>query len=57
MPAITDGVEFDTVAREWRLKWSTTDGSDKAPLAAVQKVLNAHLPAIKVRAGRSPTGG
>ena len=34
---ITDGVEFDTIAREWRLKWSAD--SDKASLAAVQKEL------------------
>ena len=41
---ITDGVEFDTIAREWRLKWSAE--SDKASLAAVQKALVKAQPAI-----------
>ena len=34
MPEITKGVSFDTVAREWRCKWSDTE--DKASLAAAQ---------------------
>jgi len=38
MPEICEGVSFDTVAREWRLKWATESGDDKAPLVAVQKV-------------------
>jgi hypothetical protein len=38
MPEICEGVAFDTVAREWRLKWATDSGDDKAPLVAVQKV-------------------
>ena len=42
---ITDGVEFDTIAREWRLKWSPDN--DKKSLAAVQQSLNIFLPAIK----------
>ena len=42
---ITDGVEFDTIAREWRLKWSPDD--DKKSLAAVQQSLQVFLPAIK----------
>lgn len=42
---ITDGVEFDTIAREWRLKWSRDN--DLKSLAAVQESLNAFLPAIK----------
>lgn len=32
---ITDGVEFDTIAREWRLKWSPDD--NKKSLASVQQ--------------------
>jgi hypothetical protein len=35
---IVEGVEFDTVAREWRCKWSTDD--EKKSLANLQKVLN-----------------
>mmetsp|Transcript_4343 Transcript_4343/g.6510 ORF Transcript_4343/g.6510 Transcript_4343/m.6510 type:complete len:112 (+) Transcript_4343:17-352(+) len=35
MPEITTGVSFDTVAREWRLKWE-----DKKTLAGVQEVLD-----------------
>ena len=42
---ITEGVDFDTIAREWRLKWSPDD--DKKSLAAVQQALNVFLPAIK----------
>ena len=36
MPTITEGVEFDTIAREWRCKWS-----DKKCLAQVQQALDA----------------
>ena len=32
---ITDGVEFDTIAREWRLKWSADN--DKKSLASAQQ--------------------
>jgi hypothetical protein len=42
---IAEGVDFDTVAREWRCKWSP-DG-DKASLVAAQKALEAVLPEIK----------
>merc|ERR1712072_797218 len=42
---ITEGVEFDTVAREWRMKWSQDD--DKASLAAAQKALEKQLATIK----------
>ena len=42
---ITEGVEFDTIAREWRLKWSPDN--DKKSLANVQQSLNVFLPAIK----------
>ena len=34
---ITKGVDFNTIAREWRLKWSADD--DKKSLAAVQQTL------------------
>lgn len=49
MPAITEGVEFTNVAREWRMKWS--EDGDKKSLAAVQKVLDAKIAAIKAVAG------
>ena len=45
MITITDGVEFDTIAREWRLKWSPDD--DKKSLAAVQQVVNSLISSIK----------
>jgi hypothetical protein len=37
MITITTGVEFDTIAREWRLKWSPDD--NKKSLASVQQTL------------------
>eukprot|EP00182_Erythrolobus_australicus_P006233 CAMPEP_0185830584 /NCGR_PEP_ID=MMETSP1353-20130828/954_1 /TAXON_ID=1077150 /ORGANISM="Erythrolobus australicus, Strain CCMP3124" /LENGTH=114 /DNA_ID=CAMNT_0028528527 /DNA_START=5 /DNA_END=349 /DNA_ORIENTATION=+ len=46
---IARGVEFDTIAREWRMKWSEDD--DKASLVAVQEALNACLPKIKALDG------
>jgi hypothetical protein len=46
LPAvIAEGVEFDTVAREWRCKWSQDD--DKKSLVEVQKVLDKYLSTIK----------
>ena len=42
---IAEGVEFDTVAREWRCKWS--DEGDKASLVAAQKALESVLPEVK----------
>jgi len=45
MITITNGVEFDTIAREWRLKWSPDD--DKKSLASVQQTLNDFLLALK----------
>ena len=45
MVTITEGVEFDTIAREWRCKWSADD--DKKSLAELQKVLEATKDAIK----------
>ena len=38
MIEITKGVEFDTIAREWRLKWSVD--SDKKSLQSVQQTLS-----------------
>jgi len=42
MTKITDGVEFDTIAREWRCKWETPEA-----LAAAQKTLNEVLSTVK----------
>lgn len=38
MPTICPGVSFDTIAREWRCKWS--EDNDKASLQALQKTLD-----------------
>lgn len=45
MGTITEGVEFDTIAREWRCKWS--GDNDKKSLAEAQKALNSVLRDIK----------
>ena len=45
MGSFVEGVDFDTIAREWRCKWSAE--GDKKSLAEAQKVLNEMLPAIK----------
>ena len=45
MSEIAEGVTFDTVAREWRCKWSP-DG-DKASLVAAQEALNAVIDTVK----------
>jgi hypothetical protein len=42
---ITDNVEFDTIAREWRMKWSTDN--DKSSLSAVQSILDSMKNDIK----------
>ena len=42
---ITDGVQFDHIAREWRFKWSADN--DKQSLAQAQQKLNAKLASIK----------
>jgi hypothetical protein len=42
---ITEGVSFDTIAREWRLKWSLDD--DKKSLADVQKVFDKYVAELK----------
>jgi hypothetical protein len=45
MEKITEGVEFDTVAREWRCKWSPDN--EKKSLQEAQKVLDEQLKHIK----------
>jgi hypothetical protein len=45
MGTIAEGVEFDTVAREWRCKWSSDN--DKASLVQAQKVLTSVLTELK----------
>jgi len=49
MNTITSGVEFDTVAREWRCKWSADN--DKASLQEAQKVLDSVLADLKALDG------
>ena len=48
---------FDTIAREWRCKWS--EDGDKASLASAQKVLEKYLPQMKARGSvqRTVCGG
>ena len=45
MVTITEGVEFDTVAREWRCKWSADN--DKKSLQDAQKALESVLGEVK----------
>lgn len=45
MASVTEGVEFDTIAREWRCKWSGEN--DKKSLQELQKVLDTHMATIK----------
>ena len=45
MTVITEGVEFDTIAREWRCKWSSDD--DKKSLQELQKALDEAKDEIK----------
>jgi hypothetical protein len=42
---IAEGVEFDTIAREWRCKWSAD--ADKASLVEAQKALEGILAEVK----------
>jgi hypothetical protein len=49
MATITNGVGFDTIAREWRCKWSPE--SDKQSLQDAQKLLDETLPALKALDG------
>lgn len=46
---ITEGVTFDTVAREWRCKWS--GDNEKESLQELQKVLDAVLAELKAIPG------
>ena len=51
MPAIANGkVSFDTVAREWRLKY-TGPAPTSVSLEACQAVLEEYLPALKALDG------
>jgi hypothetical protein len=45
MITIAEGVEFDTIAREWRCKWS--GDSDKVSLVEAQKALSEILDGLK----------
>jgi hypothetical protein len=45
MQTITAGVEFDTIAREWRCKWSPDN--DKIALQEAQKALDGILAEVK----------
>lgn len=45
MGTITEGVDFDTIAREWRCKWSADN--DKQSLQEAQKLLDSMLAEIK----------
>jgi hypothetical protein len=49
MPQITKGVHFDTIAREWRFKWSAD--ADKASLQAAQQKLTEVLAKVKAVKG------
>lgn len=45
MVTITEGVEFDTIAREWRCKWSADN--EKKSLQEAQKILDSLLADVK----------
>ena len=45
MGTIAHGVNYDTVAREWRLKWSAD--KDKAALASAQQTLTLFADSLK----------
>ena len=47
--SFTPNCSFDTIAREWRWKWSDTD--EKASVASSQAVLDAHKAALKLIPG------
>mmetsp|Transcript_14946 Transcript_14946/g.23797 ORF Transcript_14946/g.23797 Transcript_14946/m.23797 type:complete len:151 (+) Transcript_14946:88-540(+) len=49
MTEIAKGVSFDTVAREWRMKWSGDE--DKQSLVAAQEALNDVLSEVKAVPG------
>jgi hypothetical protein len=42
---MAQGVDFDTIAREWRCKWSADN--DKASLVEAQKAIDAVLAEVK----------
>jgi hypothetical protein len=46
-PTIADGVEFDTIAREWRCKWSDDESGQKLSLVSAQKALESVLDEVK----------
>jgi hypothetical protein len=51
MPAIGNGaVSFDTVAREWRCKY-TGPAPESTSLEAVENLFEKHLPALKALDG------
>jgi len=45
LASIAEGIDFDTVAREWRCKWSVDE--EKASLVAAQKAFELVLPELK----------
>jgi hypothetical protein len=45
MHSVTTGVDYDTMAREWRLKWSEAD--EKRSLAAVQQEFASLKPELE----------
>jgi hypothetical protein len=47
--SIVEGVSFDTIAREWRWKWSAD--SNKESLKLAQRELDAVLPTLKALPG------
>jgi len=52
MPAITDNVQFNTIAREWRLKWDEKE--EKLALTQVQEVLDSLGDALgKIKGAKS----
>jgi uncharacterized membrane protein len=51
MPEIATGVSFDTIAREWRFKWSSDD--EKKSLVDAQKVLVEFTDRIKASGAKS----
>jgi len=49
MPTMCPGVEYNTLAREWRCNWS--EDNDKASLVELQKALNEIMPKLKAVPG------
>lgn len=45
MPTIAEGVDFDTIAREWRCKWS--HDNDDQSLVDAQKAISSLLAQVK----------